>query len=74
VLNLFAGDPFAGGPPPVAVRAVIYQYWFTDEKTKRETGDWWRRELLGPYAPALERQPDGKIGVVDLPVARQPQQ
>ena len=71
VLHLFAGSPFAGGPPPVAVRTVIYQYWFTDEKTKRETGDWWRRELLGAYAPALERQPDGRIGIVDLPIARE---
>ena len=74
VLHLFAGNPFAGGPQPIAVRAVIYQYWFTDEKTKRETGDWWRRELLGAYAPALERQPDGRIGIVDLPIARQSQQ
>jgi lipase maturation factor 1 len=74
VLQLFAGSPFAGGPQPIAVRAVIWQYWFTDEKTKRETGAWWRRELLGAYAPALERQPDGKIGIVDLPVERQPQQ
>jgi hypothetical protein len=74
VLNLFAGNPFAGGSQPMAVRAVIYQYWFTDERTKRETGDWWRRELLGAYAPALERQPDGRIGIVDLPVARGAQQ
>src|SRR5579862_4240355 len=71
VLHLFAGNPFAGGPQPIAVRAVIYQYWFTDEKTKDETGDWWRRELLGAYAPALERQPDGRIGIVDLPIARE---
>ena len=74
VLHLFAGNPFAGGSQPIAVRAVIYQYWFTDEKTKRETGDWWQRELLGAYAPALERQPDGKIGIVDLPIARQSQE
>ena len=70
VLYLFAGNPFAEKEPPVAVRSVIYQYWFTDEKTKRETGNWWRRELLGAYAPALERQPDGRIGIVDLPIAR----
>ena len=74
VLNLFAGNPFVGGPQPMAVRAVIYQYWFTDAQTKRETGNWWRRELLGAYAPALERQPDGRIGIVDLPVARGSQQ
>jgi lipase maturation factor len=74
VLELFAGNPFAGGPQPMAVRAVIWQYWFTDEKTKRETGNWWRRELLGAYAPALERQPDGRIGMIDLPIAKQSQQ
>jgi lipase maturation factor 1 len=72
VLALFAGNPF-GGSPPLQVRAVIYQYWFTDWKTKRETGMWWRRELLGAYAPELEREPNGKINVLDLPVAREPQ-
>jgi lipase maturation factor 1 len=72
VLALFAGNPFADSPPQ-AVRAVIYQYWFTDLKTKREKGMWWRRELLGAYAPGLERGPDGKIGVLDLPIAQQPE-
>lgn len=67
VLALFAGNPFADGPPPERVRAVIWQYWFTDLKTKRATGTWWRRELLGAYAPSLERQPDGKIVMVDIP-------
>jgi hypothetical protein len=65
VLELFAADPFAGGSPPVRARAVIYQYWFTDMKTKRQQGYWWRRELLGEYAPALEIEPDGKIVVFD---------
>lgn len=69
VLSLFARNPFAGGPPPTQVRAVVWQYWFTDMKTKRETGNWWRRELLGEYAPALERLPDGKIIILDYPVA-----
>jgi hypothetical protein len=68
VLALFAGNPFAGAPPQ-QVRSVIYQYWFTDLKTKRETGAWWRRELLGEYAPSLEREPDGKIAIQDVPPA-----
>jgi hypothetical protein len=67
VLTLFAGNPFAGAPPPVQVRAIIWQYWFTDLKTKRATGAWWRRELLGAYAPSLERQPDGKIVIIGPP-------
>jgi lipase maturation factor 1 len=72
VLALFASDPFANAPPK-QVRVVIYQYWITDMKTKRETGMWWRRELLGAYAPGLEREPDGKIDVLDLPIAEQPE-
>jgi hypothetical protein len=66
VLDLFAKNPF-GADPPKDVRAVIYQYWFTSMKTKRETGMWWRRDLLGYYAPPLEREPDGKILVLSIP-------
>jgi hypothetical protein len=65
VLALFARNPFADAPPQ-RVRAVIYQYWFTDAKTKRENGAWWRREFLGEYAPSLEREPDGKIVLVPV--------
>jgi len=64
VLALFARNPFPGARPQ-QIRAVIYQYWFTDMKTKRATGMWWRRELRGDYAPTLEREPDGKIVVLD---------
>ncbi len=67
VLSLFAGNPFSGQPPK-QVRTVFWQYWFTDMKTKREQGLWWRRELLGLYAPTLEREPDGKFGIIEFPV------
>ena len=66
VLALFRGDPFGGHPPPF-VRAVLWQYWFTSIREKRETGNWWRRQLLGLYAPVLTRQPDGKIGAIEFP-------
>jgi len=69
VLELFAKNPFADGPPPIEVRAVIYEYWFTNRKTRREQGVWWRRQLLGDYAPTLEREPNGRIGVIDVPLA-----
>ena len=68
VLALFADNPFASAPPR-EVRTIIYQYWFTDLRTKRATGNWWRREKLGEYAPALEREPDGKIAILDMPAA-----
>jgi hypothetical protein len=60
VLALFARNPFPNGPPQ-KVRAVISQYWLTDRATKRKEGTWWRRELLGLFAPALERTPDARI-------------
>jgi Lipase maturation factor len=65
VLALFASNPFASAPPR-EVRTIKYQYWFTDMQTKRQTGNWWRREEVGQYAPALEREADGKIVVLDL--------
>ncbi len=66
VMALFESDPFPLGPP-LRVRAVIWQYWFTDMATKRATGEWWRRQMLGLYAPSLEREPDGRIAVVEMP-------
>lgn len=69
VLELFEHNPFPSTPPD-RVRAVIYQYWFTDMKVKHASGDWWTRELLGVYAPELEREPDGKIVIVNIPIVQ----
>jgi lipase maturation factor 1 len=52
VLSLFRGNPFPQTPPRY-VRAVLWQYWFTTIEEKRRTGNWWRREYLGLYAPEL---------------------
>jgi hypothetical protein len=71
VLLLFAGNPFPHGPPR-KVRAVIWQYWFTTPAEKRASGLWWRREQLGLYAPTLEREPDGRIVVLEWPTATEP--
>jgi hypothetical protein len=71
VLELFARNPFPGTPPK-EVRGVLYQYWFTSEHTRREQGLWWRREMLGEYAPTLEREPDGKIVIMDFPGVEAP--
>jgi lipase maturation factor 1 len=73
VVSLFAANPFPHEPPR-DVRAVLWQYWFTTPAEKRAQGLWWRRELIGLYAPTLEREPDGKIEVVELPTALAPQQ
>ncbi len=66
VLALFAGNPFPNEPPK-EIRAVLWQYWFTSLAEKRATGMWWRREMLGIYAPVLARGADGKIEVIESP-------
>lgn len=52
VLNLLAENPFPAAPPRY-VRAQLYEYHFTSRDERRRTGAWWRRELQGPYAPAV---------------------
>jgi hypothetical protein len=66
VLALFRGNPF-GQTPPRYVRAVLWQYWFTSMDEKRGTGNWWKRNLMGVYAPALTKQADGKFAAVQWP-------
>ncbi|MFZ1015668.1 MAG: lipase maturation factor family protein [Terracidiphilus sp.] len=64
VLALFKGNPFPQSPPRL-VRAVLWQYWFTSMDEKQRTGNWWRRKLLGLYAPELTRGADGRFAVVE---------
>jgi hypothetical protein len=66
VLSLFRGNPFPAMPPRY-VRAVLWQYWFTSAEEKRRTGNWWRRELLGLYAPEMTMTANGDIAVVQWP-------
>jgi hypothetical protein len=72
VLSLFAGNPFTNRAP-TQVRAVLWQYWFSDMGSKRQQGVWWRRQMLGLYAPTLERRSDGSMGVVAMPGVPPPQ-
>jgi hypothetical protein len=66
VLDLFRKDPFSQVPPRY-VRAVLWQYWFTTRAEKQITGDWWKRNYLGLYAPELTKTPDGQVAVVEWP-------
>ncbi len=52
VLALLRKNPFAEKPPRF-IRAVIYDYRFTDFAARRATGAWWRRERRGLYSPVL---------------------
>jgi hypothetical protein len=56
VLKLLASNPFPEGPPK-EIRAVLYDYHFTDFAMKRAYGDWWWREQKGLYCPVLSRKP-----------------
>ncbi len=66
VIGLFKSNPFAHAPPRY-VRAVLWQYWFTSVNEKRRTGNWWRRQFLGVYAPEFTLLPDGRPSVVRWP-------
>ena len=58
VLGLLERDPFPNKPPR-HVRAVVYEYHFTDSATRRKTGAWWRREKMGDYMPPLSMHQSG---------------
>lgn len=53
VERLFRHNPFTGNPPHY-IQAKLYLYEFTDFKTKKAQGTWWKRQYLGPYSPIYE--------------------
>jgi hypothetical protein len=71
VLSLFRGNPFPTQPPKY-VRAVLWQYWFTSLAEKHATGNWWKRELLGLYAPVVMKTPDSRYGILEMPAPLPP--
>lgn len=52
VIGLIQESPFKD-TPPLFIRALAYDYEFTDWKTLRETGNWWKRTYVGIYSPTL---------------------
>jgi hypothetical protein len=52
VLRLLARNPFPQAPP-VYIRAVVYDYRFTDLAERRRDHNWWRRQLRGLYCPVF---------------------
>jgi hypothetical protein len=60
VTRLFQNDPFSGRPPEI-LRFPLYRYRFTSVAELRASGNYWKRERIGYYAPLLYRDPDGKI-------------
>jgi len=66
VLELFRDNPFSAHPPRY-LRAVLWQYWFSTPERKHIAGEWWRRQMLGTFAPTIEKLPDGAFGEVAAP-------
>ena len=52
VVALMGHNPFPNAPPRY-IRAMLYDYRFTDFAMRRKEGTWWRRERKGPYCPVL---------------------
>ena len=51
-LKLLRQNPFAHAPPAF-VRARLYRYRFSTTRERRETGQWWMRDLVGDYVPPV---------------------
>ncbi len=61
VLALLQHNPFPDRPPQY-IRALLYEYHFTDWAQRAKTGNWWKRDLAGVYFPAAslnDEQPHG---------------
>jgi len=52
VVGLMRYNPFPNHPPQY-IRAVAYDYKFSDWKSLWKNGVWWQREYVGLYSPVL---------------------
>ena len=52
VLELLAYNPFPD-KPPLYLRAILYEYNFTDYKERKENNNIWNRKLIGYYLPEI---------------------
>lgn len=66
VLGLLRENPFPDAPPRY-IRAVLYRYRFTGPATRRASGNWWRRERVSVYTPAISLERESAVPRVRLP-------
>jgi hypothetical protein len=52
VTALLGSNPFPD-TPPLYVRALLYDYRYTNREEKKATGAWWVRQPEGIYYPAI---------------------
>jgi hypothetical protein len=55
VLRLLERDPFSGHAPKY-LRALSFEYRFSDIHDKDDARSWWHRELRGSYFPTVSLQ------------------
>jgi len=55
-LSLLRDNPFPGEPPRF-IRAQYYRYQFTTPAERRESGRWWKRELIGTFYGPVSLRP-----------------
>ena len=61
ILRLMGKNPFPDAPPAF-IRALFYRYRYTTPEQKRQTGNWWSRQLLGLYLPPINLDSLDKLG------------
>jgi hypothetical protein len=54
-LGLLKTNPFPDQPPRF-VRAILYEYHFSNRAERSQTGQWWKREYVRPYFPPVSLQ------------------
>jgi hypothetical protein len=62
VTALLRDNPFPDEAPRY-IRVLAWDYHFTNAAERAATGNWWRREYLGPFRPlpGVSRGPGGEI-------------
>jgi hypothetical protein len=45
----------------------VYDYRFTTFAERRQTGNWWKRELKGAYFPPISLRPSPETPTPDTP-------
>ncbi len=58
VAALLERNPFSGTAPRF-IRAVLYEYRFTNREERAQTGNWWTRQYRGIYCPPITLRPAG---------------
>ncbi|HEX4749226.1 MAG TPA: lipase maturation factor family protein [Bryobacteraceae bacterium] len=58
VISLLRTNPFQDKPPHY-IRAQSYEYHFTTPAEHAQTGNWWKRTLVGAYFPAVSMDSPG---------------